>query len=75
MKKKIKLNLGLNITLPFDNFLTVKQEEKIEEETIKTKEIKKPNIFDNFNTLQIMFSKVNLSKEDISNIKDFEVVL
>lgn len=68
---KQKLNLGLNITLPTDIFLTQKEENKIEKETGKSKDIKNKNIFSNFNSLQIMFSKINLSKTDILGIKNF----
>lgn len=68
---KQKLNLGLNITLPIDIFLTQKEENKIEKETGKSEDIKNKNIFSNFNSLQIMFSKINLSKKDILSIKNF----
>ena len=68
MKKK--LNLGLNITLPL-NFFLRKKNNITESEREEIKEIENKNIFKNFNSLQIMFSKINLSKVDISNIKDF----
>ena len=68
---KQKLNLGLNITLPIDILLTQKEENKIEKETGKSKDIKNKNIFSNFNSLQIMFSKINLSNTDILGIKNF----
>ena len=68
---KLNLNLGISISLPVDwNFV---KPEYSNEPSNKNEfdNIKIEPIFNKFNSLQIMFSKYNLSKLDISNIKKF----
>jgi deoxyribonuclease-4 len=68
---KSKLNIGISVTLPvnwdyispeYSNDVTFDKNDDITSNIPAMK---------NFNSLQIMFSKINLSKVDISNIKLF----
>lgn len=60
----MKLNLGISITLPINaNFIIPEYSNDFNEPI----EFKK---FSNLNSLQIMFSKINLSNNDIKNIKN-----
>jgi deoxyribonuclease-4 len=66
---KLKLNIGISISLPVNwNFI----KEKTSNKSVNDNEFNMINneiMFSNFNSLQIMFSKNNLSNIDISNIK------
>jgi apurinic endonuclease APN1 len=61
-----KLNIGISITLPINwNYTGTGIDETDYTQIAKTPIIK------NFNSLQIMFSKTNLTKQDVSSIKKF----
>lgn len=64
---KLNLNLGISIGLPVDyNFITPDYSNDIN----NINDIIELNNLSTFNSLQIMFSKTNLSNKDISNIKN-----
>lgn len=63
----MKLNLGISITLPL---IHNNKKINIEDNTSKTNNKTILDDFSHFNSIQIMFSKYNLSKKEIKNIKD-----
>lgn len=66
---KLNLNLGISITLPI-NWDFIKPDYSNEPSNNNELDIINNELtFNNFNSLQIMFSKYNLSTTDISNIK------
>ena len=63
----MKLNLGLSITLPINwNFALPDYSNDVKD----FNDLTGLNNFKNFNSLQIMFSKTNLTNDDIKNIKE-----
>ena len=68
---KNNLNLGISITLPVNwNFITPEYSNDLPVDKNNDEFINIP-VMKNFNSLQIMFSKINLLKTDILNIKQF----
>jgi len=68
---KNNLNIGISITLPVNwNYITPEYSNDINTNQ-DYDELSNISIMKNFNSLQIMFSRTNLSNTDLSNIKKF----